>query len=336
MMDCTDRHERYFLRTISRRAMLYTEMVTARAVLHGDLRQLLAFDPAEHPVGLQLGGSVPEELAAAARVGSAWGYDEINMNVGCPSDRVQSGRFGACLMAEPGLVADCVAAMRESVRVPVTVKTRIGIDDLDSYEALQRFVARVAGAGCRTFVIHARKAWLAGLSPKENRVVPPLRHDVVHRVKADFPGLEIVLNGGLRSLDEAAAHLDRVDGVMLGRQAYENPYLLSEVDALFYGDVREPPSREEIIERFLPYVSAQIGRGVRLPSMTRHIVGLFAGRPGARAWRRHLTEAGRLRQDAGVIREAARLVGGLSRGDRENSASPALPGRAREDSSFDG
>jgi tRNA-dihydrouridine synthase A len=290
MMDWSDRHYRYFLRLITRHTLLYTEMVTTGAVLHGDRERLLGFDPAEHPVALQLGGSDPDELARSARIGAELGYDEINLNVGCPSDRVQSGRFGACLMAEPDLVAEGVAAMAAAVDVPVTVKTRIGIDEQDSHEALTHFVARVADAGCRTFIIHARKAWLQGLSPKENRDIPPLRYEVVHQLKRDFPALEIVINGGITDLDQAEYQLTHVDGIMIGRAAYRSPYLLAEVDRRFFGSSQPPPSRHEVARRLLPYLERQLTRGIALKSMTRHILGLFQGQPGARAWRRHLSE----------------------------------------------
>ncbi len=290
MMDWTDRHDRYFLRLITRHARLYTEMVTADALLHGDRDRLLRFDAAEHPLALQLGGSDPIKLARCARIAADWGYDEVNLNVGCPSDRVQSGRFGACLMAEPSLVAECVAAMRASCPLPITVKTRIGIDDLDQYPHLYGFVAAVAQAGCQVFIIHARKAWLHGLSPKENREIPPLHYDRVYRLKQDFPMLEIVLNGGVTTLAEAAAHLEHVDGVMLGRAAYQNPYLLADVDARFYADPAPAPSRLEIVERLLPYVERELASGTALKHIARHILGLFQGQPRARAWRRHLAE----------------------------------------------
>jgi tRNA-dihydrouridine synthase A len=290
MMDWTDRHERAFLRVLSRRTLLYTEMVTTGAILHGDRDRLLDFDASEHPVALQLGGSKPEDLAAAARAGAARGYDEINLNLGCPSDRVQRGRFGACLMTEPELVAEGVAAMIAAVDIPVTVKTRIGVDETDSYEALQAFVVRIAAAGCRSFTIHARKAWLSGLSPKENREVPPLRYDVVYDLKRDFPEIEIVLNGGVQSLDEAVAHLKKVDGVMIGRAAYQTPYVLAEADARVFGESSPVKTREEVIADFLPYIERRLGEGVPLKSITRHMLGLFNGLPGARAWRRHLAE----------------------------------------------
>jgi tRNA-dihydrouridine synthase A len=290
MMDWTDRHERAFLRTVSRRTLLYTEMVTTGAIIHGDRDRFLAFDPMEHPVALQLGGSEPEALAFAAREGARRGYDEVNLNLGCPSDRVQRGRFGACLMTEPDLVADCVAAMIGAVDVPVTVKTRIGVDEVDSYEALVAFVEKIGAAGCRCFTIHARKAWLSGLSPKENREVPPLRYDVVYALKRDFPELEIILNGGVLTLEEAQLHLKRVDGVMIGRAAYQTPYVMAEADSLIFGEAAEPKSREQIVADFLPYVERQLTQGVPLKSITRHMLGLFNGLPGARAWRRHLAE----------------------------------------------
>ncbi len=290
MMDWTDRHCRYFLRQLSAHARLYTEMVTAAAIKHGDRPQLLDFDPAEHPLAIQLGGSDPAELAQAARVAEDWGYDEINLNVGCPSDRVQSGRFGACLMAEPALVAECVAAMRAAVSVPVTVKTRIGIDELDSYEHLTGFIAEVAAAGCELFIVHARKAWLQGLSPKQNREVPPLRYDVVATLKRDFPALGIVLNGGIRTLDEVLRFSLEFDGVMIGREAYSNPYLLAQIEAALYGDPARPASREAVLESMAPYMAARLRDGLPLHRMTRHMLGLFQGQPGARRWRRHLSE----------------------------------------------
>ena len=290
MMDWTDRHCRYFLRLITRRALLYSEMVTSGAIIHGDRDRFLAFHEAEHPVALQLGGAVPEELAVAARAGAAAGYDEINLNIGCPSDRVQRARFGACLMAEPDLVAASVAAMQDAVSLPVTVKTRIGIDDQDSYQLLADFTGQMVEAGCRTLIVHARKAWLKGLSPKQNREVPPLDHPRVYRLKRDFPMLEVVINGGILDLDAAELHLQQVDGVMLGRAAYQNPYILAEVDQRFFGEARPPPTREEVIVAFLPYVEAQRSAGVPLICMTRHILGLFNGLPGARHWRRYLSE----------------------------------------------
>ncbi|MFN2349016.1 MAG: tRNA dihydrouridine(20/20a) synthase DusA [Thioalkalivibrio sp.] len=309
MMDWTDRHCRAFHRALTSRALLYTEMVTTGALVHGDRERFLAYHDDEHPLALQLGGSDPVELAACARMAEDHGYDEVNLNVGCPSDRVQSGRFGACLMAEPQLVADCVAAMGSACALPITVKTRIGIDDRDSYEQLADFVTRVHEAGCGTFIVHARKAWLQGLSPRENREVPPLRYDVVHRLKADFPQLEISLNGGVKDLDTVRDELARVDGVMLGREAYHNPYLLAEADRLFYADDHPLVQRHEVVERFLPYVSARLAEGVHLQTMTRHILGLFQGQPGARAWRRYISEnAHRAGAGVEVIEAAARRV----------------------------
>lgn len=290
MMDWTDRHCRYFHRILSKHAHLYTEMVTTGAILHGKAERLLAYDAAEHPLALQLGGSEPADLAACAKVGERFGYDEINLNVGCPSDRVQEGRFGACLMAEPQVVARGVAAMKEAVYIPVTVKSRIGIDDKDSYEELVTFIGTVAEAGCSDFIVHARKAWLHGLSPKENREKPPLRYDVVRRLKQDFPALRFSLNGGISSLDQSEAHLREFDGVMLGRAAYENPYMLATVDNRFFGSTTEPLSRVEIIEAFKPYVESELARGIRLHAMTRHILGLFQGIRGGRVWRRYLSE----------------------------------------------
>jgi tRNA-dihydrouridine synthase A len=292
MLDWTDRHFRWLIRRITRHTLLYTEMVTTGALLHGDPERFLAFDAEEHPVALQLGGSDPGELAACARLGEARGYDEINLNVGCPSDRVRHGRFGACLMAEPRLVADCVRAMREAVAVPVTVKHRIGIDDLDSYGALCAFVGTVAEAGADAFVVHARKAWLRGLSPKENRTVPPLRHDVVHRLKRDFPAQPIVINGGIASLDDALGQLAHVDGAMIGRAAYHDPWLLAAADERVYGDVPQALTRGDVAEAMREYVSRQVACGVPALRVTRHILGLYHGVPGARAWRRAISGAG--------------------------------------------
>ncbi|MEY6434137.1 tRNA dihydrouridine(20/20a) synthase DusA [Thioalkalicoccus limnaeus] len=309
MMDWTDRHCRYFLRLISRHTRLYSEMVTTGALIHGDRARFLRFDPAEHPVALQLGGSDPAELAACARMGEDWGYDEINLNLGCPSDRVQSGRFGACLMAEPQRVAEGIAAMKDAVRIPVTAKTRIGIDDRDSYGELTDFVGALLAAGCDTLIVHARKAWLQGLNPKENREIPPLRYDWVFRLKADFPGPPIVLNGGVTSLAQAADLLERVDGIMIGRAAYQDPWLLADADRLLFDDDHPVPTQHQIIEDFLPYVERQLAAGVPLNSLSRHLLGLFQGRPGARAWRRHLSEQAH-RPGAGhrVLTDAAALV----------------------------
>lgn len=305
MMDVTDRHMRFLLRLISRRAMLYTEMVTSGALLHGEKSRFLAHHPAEHPVALQLGGSEPDALAACAVLAEKAGFDEVNLNVGCPSDRVRSGRFGACLMAEPRRVGDCIAAMRAGTSLPVTVKTRIGIDQRDSFGALLEFVDTVAENGCTTFIVHARKAWLNGLSPKQNREVPPLRHDVVHQLKRERPALEIVINGGIRTLDEAQAQLAAVDGVMLGRAAYQNPHLLAGVDERFFGESVAPASQYQIVREYLPYVDAQLSDGVPLPRMTRHLAGLFSGLPGARGWRRHLGEHARRPGAGAEVIEAA-------------------------------
>ena len=290
MMDWTDRHDRYFLRLISAHALLYTEMVTTGAIIHGDADRFLRFDPAEQPLALQLGGSDPDALAKCAVIAEDYGYQEINLNVGCPSDRVQNGRFGACLMAEPETVAACMAAVKAATSLPVTVKTRIGIDDLDSYAHLTRFIATVQAVGVETFIIHARKAWLTGLSPKENRTIPPLDYDRVYRLKQDFPELEIILNGGISSCEEIDAHLEKVDGVMIGREAYQNPYFLAEIDRRYYGVDDDTPERREVVEQMLPYVTREMAAGVPLNSITRHMLGLFQGRPGARAWRRHLSE----------------------------------------------
>ena len=291
MMDWTDRHCRFFLRQISRRVLLYTEMIPTGAIVHGARDRFLGFDPAEGPLALQLGGAEPVDLALCAREAAARGFDEVNLNVGCPSDRVQNARFGACLMAEPDLVADCVAAMRQACDLPVTVKTRIGIDERDSYEELADFVARVARSGCETFIIHARKAWLSGLSPKQNREIPPLDYGRVFRLKCDFPDLEIILNGGVLSLDEADAHLaEGADGVMIGRAAYQDPYMLAEADRRFFGATVPPPERVAVAEAMIPYAEAAQARGVPVKSITRHMLGLFNGLPGARLWRRHLSE----------------------------------------------
>jgi len=290
--------------------LLYTEMVTTGAILHGDRARLLAYDPGEHPLALQIGGSDPADLAACARIAGEAGFDEVNLNVGCPSDRVQAGRFGACLMAEPELVADGVAAMRAAVRLPVTVKCRIGIDDRDGREDLVAFVEKVAAAGCTVFAVHARKAWLQGLSPRQNREIPPLRHDVVHALKRHFPQLTIVLNGGITGLDEAAAHLGAgLDGVMIGRAAYADPYLLADADRLIYGADTMSATREAVVEAYLPFVDRWLAEGVPLHRATRHLVGLYHAVPGARLWRRYLSEnAHRPGASSAVIREALALV----------------------------
>jgi tRNA-dihydrouridine synthase A len=290
MMDWTDRHCRAFHRTITRRALLYTEMVTSAAVKFGRREELLSFSPLEQPVALQLGGADPPELALAARIGEDFGYREINLNCGCPSDRVQEGRFGACLMAEPDRVGECLATMRAAVSVPVTVKCRIGIDEQNEEEGLERFAAAVASAGCTTLIVHARKAWLKGLSPKENRTIPPLNYQRVYRLKRDHEALEIVLNGGIASLDEAEAHLAHVDGVMLGRLAYQHPYVLAGVDRRFFGGGEVIATRRQVAERFLPYVESELARGTPLARIAKHMMGLFHGEPGGRAYRRILSE----------------------------------------------
>ncbi|MEQ8602968.1 MAG: tRNA dihydrouridine(20/20a) synthase DusA [Marivibrio sp.] len=316
MMDWTDRHDRRFLRILSARTLLYTEMVTAPAVLYGDREKLLGFDALEHPVACQLGGSDPAELAEAAAIVERVGYDEINLNVGCPSDRVQNGFFGACLMADPARVRDCVDAMARAVSIPVTVKSRIGIDGRESYEELLRFIDTVAQSGCSTFIVHARIAILSGLSPKENREIPPLKYDVVRRLKADRPQLEIVLNGGVKDLDQAEAILAEdddgpaLDGVMIGRAAYQDPYILAEADRRLFGRSDAPvKTRHQVISDLLPYVRKSLDRGVALHHITRHILGLFNGRPGARKWRRYLSENA-YSAEAGVevIEQAAALV----------------------------
>ena len=309
MMEWTDRHCRFFLRQISRHCLLYTEMVTTGAVIHGDRDRLIGFDAAEHPVALQLGGSDAAALAECARIAESWGYDEVNLNVGCPSDRVQSGRFGACLMAEPALVARCVGAMQDAVSIPVTVKSRIGIDDQEEWPALKGFVDTVAEAGVTRFVVHARKALLSGLSPKENRDIPPLRYDLVHRLKAERPDLTILINGGITTLDAAEEHLDTLDGVMLGRAGYQNPFILADVDRRFFGGPAGTVTREQIVERMLPYIEREMARGVPLKAMTRHMLGLFQAVPGAKLWRRHLSENAH-RSGAGpdVVETALSLV----------------------------
>ncbi len=309
MLDWSDRHYRYFMRLITKQSQLYTEMITCGAILKGDRDYQLAFDECEHPLAIQLGGSNPLHLAECARIVEQYGYDEINLNIGCPSDRVQEGRFGACLMADATLVAECVAAMSHAVQIPITVKTRIGIDRQDEYPFLHNFIDTVAQTQCQHFIIHARKAWLSGLSPKENREVPPLNYPRVYQLKSDFPQLQISINGGIKTLDEASVHLDRVDGVMIGREAYHNPYLLSQVDQRFYQNSTTPANRVEILELFYPYVEQKLKNGVRLNQITRHILGLFQGVPGARAWRRHLSEsAHRPGADCSVIQKAASFI----------------------------
>ena len=344
MMELTDRHFRYLLRQVTTRTLLYTEMVTAQAVLHGDRERLLGFHPAEGPVALQLGGDDPAKLAAAARIGADMGYAEVNLNAGCPSDRVKSGNFGACLMAQPELVADCVLAMREAVTVPVTVKHRIGIDHQDSYEEMQRFVAVVAAAGndlngepaADAFSVHARKAWLSGLSPKENRTVPPLRYPDVYRLKREMPHLIVELNGGVGSLAEARTHLQQVDGVMIGRAFYEDPLRFAAADALIAellgvgagektGRTGPHPTRRAVVEAMLPYLEERLSAGTPLQAITRHMLNLFRGQPGGKAWRRHLTEnAHRPGADAGVV------LGALAALPTEVTDAPLVPAPAAE------
>jgi tRNA-dihydrouridine synthase A len=309
MMDWTDRHCRVFHRLMTRRARLYTEMLTTGAIIHGDRQRLLGFDASEHPVALQLGGSEPRDLAAAAKIGEEFGYDEINLNVGCPSDRVKDGRFGACLMAEPALVAACVDAMKRVVNIPVTVKCRIGIDDQDPEFALDALARGVIAAGADALIVHARKAWLNGLSPKENRDIPPLDYDRVYRLKASLPDVPVIINGGIGSLSEAKRHLLHVDGVMLGRAAYQEPWRLLAADPELFGEASPHPAMKDVFKAMLPYIEGELAKGVRLHSITRHFVGAFHGVPGARAFRRHLAENG-VKPGAGVnvLRDAIALV----------------------------
>ena len=295
MMDWTDRHCRYFLRLISRHARLYTEMITSGALVHGDVPHHLDFDPAEHPLGLQLGGSDPRQLAAGAKLGERWGYDEINLNCGCPSERVQTGSFGACLMAEPAIVADCVKAMRDAVAIPVTVKHRIGLDHDNEYGCVRDFVGTVAAAGCDVFMVHARNAVLKGLSPKENREVPPLRYEVVRQLKRDFPALTIVLNGGIQDWDAIERELPHVDGVMLGRVAYHDPYFLAQAGARLFGDEARARSRADVLHALVPYAQSQLAEGVPLRAIARHVLGLYHGRSGGRRFRQILSDATKLK-----------------------------------------
>ncbi len=309
MMDWTDRHCRFFFRLMTKRTRLYTEMITAPALEHGDVPRHLDFDPAEHPLALQLGGSDPASLAHAARLGERWGYDEINLNCGCPSERVQTGSFGACLMAEPALVAQCVGAMRDAVSVPITVKHRIGLDAIDDFAFVRDFVGTVARAGCDVFIVHARNAVLKGLSPKENREVPPLRYDIVRRLKRDFPSLTIVLNGGLVEWEAIEREFAFIDGVMLGRAAYHDPYLLSEVDRRLFDETTPAPSRAQVVEALGLYATAQLARGTSLRAVTRHILGLYHGVRGGRRFRQLLSDASRLRDaDASLLIDALSVV----------------------------
>jgi tRNA-dihydrouridine synthase A len=290
MMERTDRHFRYLMRQITRRTLLYTEMVTAAAILHGDRQKLLGFSPQEKPLALQLGGDDPQELAECARIAEGMGYDEINLNVGCPSPRVQKGNFGACLMATPEVVARAVAAMQGAVKLPVTVKHRIGVDECDRYEHMAHFVRIVSEAGCGRFTVHARKAWLQGLSPKENRNIPPLRYQEVYRLKQEFPHLFIEINGGITTLEQLREQLQFVDGVMIGRAAYDNPYLLATVDRDLYGEAVTPPTRHQVVEAMLPYIDTWSAKGTKLHAISRHLLQLFAGQPGTKAWKRHISE----------------------------------------------
>ena len=330
MMDWTDRHCRFFHRLLAPSALLYTEMVTSGAVLHGDRERLLAFNAAEHPVALQLGGSDPEDLARCARVAEEWGYDEVNLNLGCPSDRVQRGRFGACLMLEPGLVHDCVAAMQDTVGIPVTVKTRLGVDRHDSYSWFRDFVGRVAESGCSVFIVHARKAWLSGLSPKQNREVPELRHDRVYRLKEDFPGLTVVLNGGVTTVSDAERHLRRVDGVMLGRVAYHAPWILSELQQQIFG-TRGVASREEVVHALTDYLALQKAAGVPVKHVSRHVLGLFGGQPGARRWRRYISQHAHL--DAGNDRLLLEALAAMGEPSAARDGSATVHGNTLECSS---
>lgn len=316
MLDVTDRHCRAFLRLFSPNFRLYTEMKVVGSIIHGDRKRLLDFDSVEHPLALQLGGCEPEKLALCSRLAGQWGYDEVNLNTGCPSDRVRNAQFGACLMAKPKLVAECVKAMMDAASVPVSVKTRIGIDDMDSYQHLSNFVGEIARSGCRNFIIHARKAWLKGLSPKENRTIPPLDYDVVYKIKTDFPELNIVVNGGICNINQIKTHLQWTDGVMMGREACQNPWILKEIDRYFFCDknrsgekCNETPLRGDYVRAFFPYIENQLTRGVYLRHITRHILGLYHGQPGARSWRRHLSVNGP-RTNAGIetIQQALKLV----------------------------
>lgn len=305
MMDCTDRHFRYFMRLISQHTLLYSEMLTAAAIIHGDRDHLLGFSLEEAPVALQLGGSDSKVLAEAARIGEQYGYAEINLNVGCPSDRVQAGRIGACLMKEPMLVAKCLAEMQKAVSIPVTLKTRLGVDDLDSYAYLSSFIQQVADSGCQSITLHARKAWLKGLSPRQNRTVPPLNYDRVYQIKHDFPDLEIIINGGVKTLDEVSQHLKHVDGVMIGREAYSNPYLFAEVDQRFFDCSALPISQHALVILYLEYIKQQGKMGVPMRRLIRFLVGLFKGYPGSRQWRRYLSEHG---TESNVVGNALELI----------------------------
>lgn len=336
MLDWSDRHCRFFHRLLTRRARLYTEMVTTGALVHGDRARHLDFDPSEHPVALQLGGSDPADLARCARWAEQWGYDEVNLNCGCPSDRVQRGAFGACLMAEPALVRDCLAAMRDAVSIPVTIKHRIGIDRSADYGFVRDFVGTLAASGVQVFVVHARSAWLDGLSPKENREVPPLRYPFVHALKRDFPALTIVVNGGLQSLDEVQAQLARVDGAMLGRAAYHDPWLLASVDERLFGSAAPVADRFELIDPLVRYARSHVASGGRVREVTRHLLGLFNAMPGARAWRRDLSDANELagNDPALIARAAERVARAAQRAARTNASVAANDATDRAPSSI--
>ncbi len=309
MLDCTDRHDRFFMRLLSKHILLYSEMITTSAIMHGDRDYLLGFDETEHPVAVQLGGSDPEVLSHTAKICEEYGYDEINLNVGCPSDRVQSGAFGACLMAQPKLVAECVIAMKSATSLPVTVKHRTGIDDQDSWDELVKFTQLQVDAGVDALIIHARKAWLSGLSPKQNRDIPPLQYDWVYKLKQMFSDTEIIINGGIKTLDQCLQHLQHVDGVMLGREPYANPFMLANLDAELFGDPASAVDRLQILQQFYPYIESQMNKGMKLSNVIRHIIGLFHGQPNGRLWRRYLSENS-FKKGAGieVIQNAAKLV----------------------------
>jgi len=309
MLDCTDRHDRYLLRLISQNAVLYTEMITTGALLFGDTARFLDFDKSEHPVALQLGGSEPDDMTRSAELAQEWGYDEVNINVGCPSDRVQSGSFGACLMQSPELVAENIKQMQAAVDIPVTVKSRIGVDEQEPREALWALVEASANAGCHVFLVHARKAWLKGLSPKQNRDVPPLDYEIVYQLKQDFPELDIIINGGINTIAECHTHLAHLDGVMMGREAYSNPYLLAQVDGAFYAQSEAAKSRDQVLEGYIEYIETQLEKGVRLNALSKHAVGLFHGEPRSRLFRRHISENAHLpSSNADVLRDAYALM----------------------------
>ncbi len=308
MMGWTDRHARYFLRQISKQVLLYTEMVTTGALIRGDRDYHLAYNPVEHPLALQLGGNEPRVLAECALIAEDYGYDEVNLNIGCPSDRVQAGRFGACLMLEPDLVAECIHVMQHTVSIPVSIKCRIGVDEQEDYESLAKFIEKLSRAGCRQFIIHARNAWLKGLSPKQNRDIPPLKYHYVYQIKQDFPDLFIGLNGGVKTLDAAAAHLLHIDSVMIGREAYHNPYILADVDSRFYGDTAAAPTRHQILEKMLPYVRQQLAEQLPLNTISRHMLGLFSGCRGARAWRCIISNQKLTYADESLLLKAAAAI----------------------------